>query len=243
MVKQMEKIISAGLEAGERDAVAFNAAKRVPLLEYFPVACGSPKTEIQLELQLMGLRLVNEAGHVVMLCHLHDALKIVTPNAPTWPDMELLIRNHGPSKVFVGNRPETLEDARKRFHLVLGMSATSFAKDSKGGRFLGALTKQRQLKPSSLVQNLVDRMKGQETRKIDEAAYELQKLLHNKEYERGRKRTCTQSRLRDVHRSTPPTASWFRPCRDCLMLSLQKCRPWRLTISPFNDSALRCSFT
>ena len=169
--------------AGQSHADAINASKRVPLLEYFPVTCGTMKTEIQLEFHVLGLRLINETGHVPMLCHLYNALSTINPDAPIWPDMELLIRNQGPAKVFVGSRPSTLEDAYKRLYLAMGMSATSLARDSKGMHFNRSIAKQREFGHSPIVQNLFDRWMGKETRKIDEAAYQLQRLLFDKSFQ------------------------------------------------------------
>ena len=173
------------VDAGEQYDEAFKAAKRLPLLELFPVTCGTMKTEIQLEFHLLGVRLINGSGHVMMLCHLYNALRIISPCAGAWPDMELVIRNQGENKVFIGGRPKTLEDAHKRLCLALGMSLTGFAKDtSRGGHFRQENVEKRAFKHSPLAQNLLDRWLGRETRKIDEAAYDLQQLLFNTEYER-----------------------------------------------------------
>lgn len=168
---------------GESLGKAASNSKRVPLLEYFPVTCGTMKTEMQLEWHVLGLRLANYTGHVLLLCHLYNALRIVHPEAPIWPDMELVIRNQGEDKIFIGGRPKTLEEAEKKVLLTLGMSTTSFARDSRGTRFNKSKAAQRELDKAPIARNLFDRWLGQESRKHDEAAYELQQLLFSTKYQ------------------------------------------------------------
>ncbi len=186
--------------AGESYDEAFRTAKRIPLLELFPNTCGTMKTELQLEFHLLGVDLINETGHMKMLCHLYNAMRIISPDAPTWPDMELLIRIQGVAKIFIGGRPTTLEDVQKRFHLAMGLSARTFAKDSKGRQYTKSKFQKREFERAPIQQLLLERWKGAETRKVDEAAYALQELLFNKEYQRRLKE--------DMHMST---ASDFDP--------------------------------
>ncbi|KIW89710.1 uncharacterized protein Z519_09866 [Cladophialophora bantiana CBS 173.52] len=135
------------------------------------------KTEFQLEWQTLGLKLLNNTARVPMLCHLYNALRIVDSKAPVWPDMELLIRNQSPGAVFTGGRPQTLVQARNSFLLSIGMSATSLAKDSRGMRLRKGNTVLRQYEQGPIARNLFYRWMGRETRKTNEAAYQLQELL------------------------------------------------------------------
>ncbi|EXJ66064.1 uncharacterized protein A1O5_10678 [Cladophialophora psammophila CBS 110553] len=184
---------------------AVRASGRVPLLEYFPVTCGTMKTELQLEWHTLGLKLVNCTAHVPMLCHLYNALRIVDPKAPVWPDMELLIRNQSPRKIFTGGRPKTLVQARNRFLLSIGMSATSLAKDSRGMRLKKDNPGLRQYEQAPIAQNLFYRWMGQETRKIDEAAYQLQKLLFSRKYQQDLERSLYVNITPPAHNSTHRT--------------------------------------
>ncbi|KIV76834.1 hypothetical protein PV11_08693 [Exophiala sideris] len=169
-------------EAGVDKDTAFNMSERVPLLENFPVTCGTMKTEMYLEWHILGLRLVNYTGHVVMLCHLYNTLRSINATAPIWPDMELVIRNQDSGRIFVGPRPSTVQDGEKRLYLAMGMSTASLAKDSKGLAFKKTNAKQREYEKSAIAGNLFDRWMGQETRKHDEAAYRLQELLFGEKY-------------------------------------------------------------
>ncbi|KIW76268.1 hypothetical protein Z517_11014 [Fonsecaea pedrosoi CBS 271.37] len=158
-----------------------DAGVEVPLMKDFPVTCGTMKTELHLEWHTLGLVHVNSTLQVPMLCHLYNALRIVAPQSPVWPDMELVIRNQNPEKIFVGGRPETLGQARNRFLLSSGVSITSLAKDSRGFRF----RKNPAVRPyeqSPIAKNLFVRWQGQETRKIDEAAHRLQEHLFSRQY-------------------------------------------------------------
>lgn len=171
------------LQAGTDKATALNKAKRVPLLEHFPVTCGTMKTEMYLEWHILGLRLVNHTGHVVMLCHLYNTLQAIHPAMPPWPDMELVIRNQDPTRIFVGARPQTLLSGEKRLYLAMGMSTTSLARGArKGMTFKRTNAKQREYEKSAIAANLFDRWMGQESRKHDEAAYHLQQLLFGDKY-------------------------------------------------------------
>ncbi|OAL30062.1 hypothetical protein AYO20_08966 [Fonsecaea nubica] len=169
---------SEGKEVLER----VDAGLEVPLMKDFPVTCGTMKTELHLEWHTLGLVLVNSTLQVPMLCHLYNALRIVAPQSPVWPDMELVIRNQSPEKIFVGGRPETLGQARNRLLLSIGMSITSLAKDSRGLRFRKKNPGVRRYEHSPIAKNLFVRWQGQETRKIDEAAHRLQEHLFSRRY-------------------------------------------------------------
>ncbi len=172
------------MDGGLNIQAAIRASGRVPLLEYFPVTCGTMKTELLLEWHTLGLKFVNHTFHVPMLCHLYNALRTLDPEAPTWPDMELLIRNQSLGKYFVGGRPRTLEDAQNRFLLSCGVSAASFAKDSRGLRYRQRGEGLRLFEQSPLSQILFKRWVNGETRKVDEASYELQQLLVSSKYQK-----------------------------------------------------------
>ncbi|KAK5196431.1 hypothetical protein LTR92_003976 [Exophiala xenobiotica] len=117
-----------------------------------------------------------------MLCHLYNALRSVHDEAPKWPDMELLIRNQDPARIFVGTRPNNLEDAYKRIFLAMGMSAGSLARDSSGMTFKRQNAKRHEYQKAPIAGNLFDRWMGKESRKVDEAAYHLQEMLSDGKY-------------------------------------------------------------
>ncbi|KAK5452350.1 hypothetical protein LTS15_007416 [Exophiala xenobiotica] len=177
-----QREINSRLAQGDDIAAALNNSGRVPLLELFPLTCGTMKTEMTLEWHVLGLRLVNNAGHVIMLCHLYNALRSINDEAPTWPDMELLIRNQDPARIFVGTRPNNLEDAYKRIFLAMGMSAGSLARDSSGMTFKKKNAKRHEYQKAPIAGNLFDRWMGKESRKVDEAAYHLQQMLSDGKY-------------------------------------------------------------
>ncbi len=174
--------INSRLAEGDDIAAALNNSGRVPLLELFPLTCGTMKTEMTLEWHVLGLRLVNNAGHVIMICHLYNALRSINDEAPIWPDMELVIRNQDPARVFVGPRPNNVEDAYKRIFLAMGMSAGSLARDSSGMTFKKKNAKRHEYQKASIAGNLFDRWMGKESRKVDEAAYRLQQMLSDGKY-------------------------------------------------------------
>lgn len=171
------------VDAGTSMKDAIRASGRVPLLENFPVTCATMKTELLLEWHTLGLKFVNYTGHVPMLCHLYNALRIIDEKAPVWPDMELLIRNQTPARVFIGGKPKTLDQASNRFFLSMGVSAASLAKDSRQFRMRNSRTYPREFEQSPIARNLFDRWLGRESRKVDEAAYQLQELLFSAKYQ------------------------------------------------------------
>ncbi|KAJ9603282.1 hypothetical protein H2200_012060 [Cladophialophora chaetospira] len=172
------------MDAGLSPQAAMRASGRVPLLDSFPVTCGTMKSELLLEWHTLGLNLVNYTQHVPVLCHLYTALRILCPDAPSWADMELVIRNQGLGKFFIGGRPQTLEDAEKRFMLSCGMSTSSLARDSRGMRFRKGGDGIRKFEQSPLSQVLFARWLGSETRKVDEASYQLEQLLAGNKYQK-----------------------------------------------------------
>jgi hypothetical protein len=170
------------IDSGQTMEEAMLGCPRVPLLANFPVTCGSLKTEMQLEWNVLGLRLVNHTGHLTLLCHVYNALRAIDPTCPVWPDMELVIRNQTPEKIFIGGRPSTALDAHKRMMLAMGYSSTNSARDARGMRMNRKNFRQREFASPAVCQNLFERWLGKETRKIDEAAFELQQLLYSEKY-------------------------------------------------------------
>ncbi|KAK5312452.1 hypothetical protein LTR93_011323 [Exophiala xenobiotica] len=101
-------------------------------------------------------------------------------------DMEMVIRNQDPTRIFVGARPQTLLDGEKRLYLAMGMSTTSLARGArKGMTFKRTNAKQREYEKSTIAANLFGRWMGRESRKHDEAAHHLRQLLFGYKYRYG----------------------------------------------------------
>ncbi|KAL6245621.1 hypothetical protein RBB50_007620 [Rhinocladiella similis] len=170
------------LAAGQDRESALRDTKRIPLVELFPLTCGTLKTELYLEWHVLGLKLVNFTSHVPMLCHLYNALRNLHPDAPIWPDLELVIRNQDPARVFIGGIPSTLEDSVKRFFLAMGMSSSMLARNSNNASFSKYNAQKHQFQNATIAGNLFARWLDRETRKVDEVAYQLQQVLSDPKY-------------------------------------------------------------
>ncbi|KAK6371290.1 hypothetical protein LTS17_009021 [Exophiala oligosperma] len=172
------------LAAGQDMASALKDIKRIPLVELFPLTCGTLKTQMYLEWHASGLKLVNDTGHVSMLCHLYNALRNLNPDAPIWPDLELVIRNQDPARVFVGGIPNTLEDSLKRFYLTMGMSSSMLARGSNNMSFRKHNALKHRFQTGAIAENLLVRCLGHGTRKVDEVAYRMQQVLFDPKYKK-----------------------------------------------------------
>ncbi|KAK6510285.1 hypothetical protein TWF481_005002 [Arthrobotrys musiformis] len=94
------------------------------LLKEHPILAGLTMYDVNLALQDIGLTVVNTYRSVFPLLHLYNLLEN-SPGVPTvdWKDLDLFVKFHDEKNIFVGERPEGIEDGLKRLLLFWGMSA------------------------------------------------------------------------------------------------------------------------
>ena len=63
--------------------------------------------------------------------HLYNAARQEKLLPVAWKDVELVITPHGTETIFTGDRPNGLEEFRKRFLLSMGYSASNFASNRR----------------------------------------------------------------------------------------------------------------
>ncbi|TVY20665.1 hypothetical protein LARI1_G001186 [Lachnellula arida] len=97
------------------------------LLKMHPVLCGMMLFRVNLNLQYLGLMLVNAWGALPITLHLYNACLAERLLDNPWMDMEAVIITHTAKRIFVGDRPHTPQEYLKRFMLVMGYSASTFS--------------------------------------------------------------------------------------------------------------------
>ncbi|TVY48091.1 hypothetical protein LOCC1_G002055 [Lachnellula occidentalis] len=103
------------------------------LLKSHPVLCGLMLFRFNLNMQYLGLALVNAWGALPATLHLYNACLTEHLLESPWMDMEAVIAAHTAKRIFVGNRPCTPQEYLKRFMLVMGYSASTFSTDIRLG--------------------------------------------------------------------------------------------------------------
>ncbi|KAF2120926.1 hypothetical protein BDV96DRAFT_595324 [Lophiotrema nucula] len=129
------------------------------LLKRHPVRCGLLKYDLYFQLQDSGANLDVQTLRIFSLAHLYTAGKILYPDSPTWPDMELLLQRQDPEWIFHGELPKTLDEAARKFVLGLGASANNFARNRRNDDLVINRKKVRSLRnPSILSELYLERM-------------------------------------------------------------------------------------
>lgn len=147
------------------------------LLKVHPLRCGMLKYDLYLQHHKMGIDLVNESGHVLMLCHLYVAARLTVGDMPQWPDLQLVIAKHSPERLFIGGLPKDLTQCFKRFSLASGSSAMTFARNRRNDSHIFRQKNLRLLRSSSAISEVFyERISGM-TRDPDASVRKLQSLL------------------------------------------------------------------
>ncbi|TVY35480.1 hypothetical protein LSUB1_G004598 [Lachnellula subtilissima] len=109
--------------------LGFSKRGNFVLLKMHPVLCGLMLFRVNLNMQYIGLALVNAWGALPITLHLYNACLAERLLKNPWMDMEGIINVHTPKRIFVGDRPHTPQEYLKRFMLVMGYSASTFSTD------------------------------------------------------------------------------------------------------------------
>ena len=104
------------------------------LFKHHPVLCGALKFHLDRSLYYCGLRVTNEWAVLICVAHLYKATRQTGYLESEWVDMETLIDLYTPTRIFVGEAPCKFEEMEKRLLLGVGVSVTSFARDSRKAR-------------------------------------------------------------------------------------------------------------
>jgi hypothetical protein len=115
--------------------VRFDDGKPVPFLflQRNPVACGLLMLRLNLLLQEAGQTLVGAWGSAIYPIHLYNACRHSAGLDLKWEDAEYLYQLHTPQRLFVGAPPKDPQEYLKRFLLMLGASASNFARNRRQG--------------------------------------------------------------------------------------------------------------
>ncbi|KAF1847641.1 uncharacterized protein K460DRAFT_281363 [Cucurbitaria berberidis CBS 394.84] len=99
-------------------------------MRHHPLLCGMMKYEMYLKKQAAGMKLEHQSLAISMMAHIYVNGRLqFGDHVPVWPDMELIIYAQDPGWLFVGGRPKTTEEARKKLFLASGSSAANSARD------------------------------------------------------------------------------------------------------------------
>jgi hypothetical protein len=122
--------------------------ERFYLYKRQPILCGLLAFRLTLEMQYLGVSLVQAWGTAIYPAHFYNALRQQTQPAP-WSLMDEVIALHGEDRIFVGGRPTTILDCYKQVSLVLGYSVEQFAKNRRSKKTVVSKNGPRGLKVSS----------------------------------------------------------------------------------------------
>ncbi|RVD81446.1 uncharacterized protein DFL_009310 [Arthrobotrys flagrans] len=100
-----------------------------------PILAGLTMYDLNLNLQDLGLTAINTWKSVFPILHLYNLLER-SPEVPTldWKDLDLFLKFHDEKSVFIGGRPEGIEDSFKKFLLFWGMPATFVSQVVNGAK-------------------------------------------------------------------------------------------------------------
>jgi hypothetical protein len=99
-----------------------------------PILCGLMTFRFKLILHKAGIAIVNACGTVLFAGHLYNAVQqegLLHQDVASWTDMEMAIKYHGENGFFFGDRPKCAEDYYKQNCLLVGHSASNFAKNRR----------------------------------------------------------------------------------------------------------------
>jgi hypothetical protein len=120
------------------------------LFRRHPLICGIIQFKLHLFLQQAGITLTTAWGSILYVAHLYHACRQGGYLEEVWPDMELIMDIHTRERIFAGRVPETAAESLKCMTLMLGASATNFA---RGARAQGDRVRQSRAGPKGLTSN------------------------------------------------------------------------------------------
>ncbi|KAF2489839.1 hypothetical protein BU16DRAFT_586025 [Lophium mytilinum] len=157
-----------------------------------PLICGLLKADIYNQQHRFGICLATADGSTIRMAHLYVAAKILRPDTPTWPDMELLIHYQTPEWLFVGGRPETLSKSYTKYLLAMATSPRGFAKDKRPHHRKLKVEKIRVLSSQSPVADLIHlhnyERQDKSTKDVDTSGANLRKMLLDATFQKRLKR-------------------------------------------------------
>ncbi|KAL1963061.1 hypothetical protein VTN77DRAFT_8707 [Rasamsonia byssochlamydoides] len=109
-----------------------SAGEPFKLMKQHPVFCGLWAYSLKALFQEVGVVFAGAWGSIMYTAHLYNAVRQEKLLHRPWKDMEL-VSGLQEANIFVGSRPKTPEDYLKRFALSMGYSASSFARNKRGG--------------------------------------------------------------------------------------------------------------
>ncbi|KAI9713960.1 MAG: hypothetical protein M1820_000690 [Bogoriella megaspora] len=96
------------------------------------ILCGLVMFNFTLQMQRIGLSLINQWYDVVQLAYLYNVIQQTGVKGLRWPDMDLFIGIHGEERMFIGGRPKTANESLKKLYMATGATDVSnFARDSR----------------------------------------------------------------------------------------------------------------
>ncbi|KAH8696777.1 hypothetical protein GQ44DRAFT_719095 [Phaeosphaeriaceae sp. PMI808] len=93
-----------------------------------PWLCGSLLFGMKLDMQEAGIGFLNAWGSAKSAAQIYNAARKEKFLGKEWQDMELALMFYGESAIFVGSRPDGVEEYFRRFCLSMGYSAQNFAR-------------------------------------------------------------------------------------------------------------------
>jgi hypothetical protein len=152
------------------------------LFRRHPLICGIIQFKLHLFLQQAGITLSAAWGSTLYVAHLYHACRQGGYLEEVWPDMELILDIHTRERIFAGRVPETAAESLKCMTLMLGASATNFA---RGVRARGDRVQQSRTGPKGLTSNspVVDLFRKEYLEKGDLTLTinAVEELLHERE--------------------------------------------------------------
>lgn len=100
-----------------------------------PLLCGLFMFHLNLRMQTIGQGLVNQWYDVQQLAFLYNLVQKSAQHDLDWPDIELFVKIHGESQIFIGDRPKDASQSINRLEIATGISsATRFASNPRRPR-------------------------------------------------------------------------------------------------------------
>ena len=128
------------------------------LLKSHGVLCGLMAFDFTLNMQQIGLSLINQWYDVVQMAYLYNLAQQTGVSKLQWPDMDVFIELHGAEHMFIGGRPKTADESIKKLRLATGISSPSdFARGSRNASGRGSTTANnnvRLMEPSTAVKTI-----------------------------------------------------------------------------------------
>ncbi|KAI1453562.1 hypothetical protein F4805DRAFT_461664 [Annulohypoxylon moriforme] len=106
--------------------------KRNSLLKTSPVLAGLMLYHFRSEIWDIGIALANAWGSIAYSLHLYNALRSEKLLSGVWKDMDVVRSLLGDSSFFVGDAPENLGQAMKKFCLQMGTTMAAFTNKRRG---------------------------------------------------------------------------------------------------------------